>query len=152
MSLSTRVAYLRGLADGAGLTNDENQGKFIQELLDCLEDMTFALEFLEEDHDDLEDYLENVDYDLHDLEDFVYDEFFDDDEDDDEDEDYLADDDSFMMEMDCPECGETVYFYDDDDDETVDIICPYCEEVVITLEGADAFADEDEDESEDDSQ
>lgn len=140
MSLSARVAYLRGLADGAGLTTDENQGKFIQELLDCLEDMTFALEFLEEDHDDLEDYLENVDYDLSDLEDYVYDEFDDDDFDHDF---FFDDDDDFLIEADCPECGETVYYYDEDSDETVDIICPNCEGVVTTLEGNDDTFEED---------
>lgn len=127
MSLTAKVAYLKGLAEGSGLTSNEREGKFYKELLDCLEDISVTIDFLDQDHDEIEDYLEALDEDLTELEEYVYD--------DDDDEYEIADEDFDVAEAICPECGETVSYFDDLYDEDVDIICPYCDAVVATLEG-----------------
>ena len=49
------------------------------------------------------------------------------------------DEESEIIEVECPECGETVCFYDemmDDEGEydTVEILCPKCDAVVYTFE------------------
>ena len=47
-------------------------------------------------------------------------------------------DDAEIIEVECPECGEVVCFYDelldDDDVDTVEILCPKCDAVVYTFE------------------
>lgn len=129
MSLTARVAYLKGLADGSGLTADDKQGKFYQELLGCLEEISLAVDFLDKDHDELEEYLETIDEDLNDLEDYVYDGEEDYDFDDFDD----FEDDFDFVEASCPACGETISYFDDLYDEPVDIICPYCDAVVTTI-------------------
>lgn len=134
MSLTARVAYLKGLAEGSGLTSDDKQGKFYQELLDCLEEISVAVDFLDKDHDELEEYLETIDEDLNDLEDYIY-------ENEDEYDDFDDFDDDFdLVEANCPACGETISYFDDLYDEAVDIICPYCDAVVTTI--GDPEADE----------
>lgn len=130
MSVSKRVAYLRGLADGYGLTNEAAQGKFYKELLDCLEELSEVVEYLEEENLDLNEYIEDIDDDLSVLEDHMYD--FDD-----EDDYEYDDDDEDIIETICPGCGETIGYYDAEYDGTVEIICPNCDAVVATIEGDD---------------
>lgn len=47
-------------------------------------------------------------------------------------------DDTDIIEVECPECGEVVCFYnellDDEDVDTVEILCPKCDAVVYTFE------------------
>ena len=136
--LEQKVAYLQGLADGLGL-DDSKEGKVIAEMLDVLEDIVEQLAFLREEQDDLMEYVEGIDDDLSDLEDDFYDE---DDEDEDEDEDYV--------EIECPNCHETVCFdsailYEDD---LIEVTCPVCDTVVFVNGDEDDFVEEDEEDGE----
>ncbi len=133
MDLSQNAAYLKGLAEGLGLTKDEKKGDFVAKLLECLTDMAEEIETLEEVIHDLTDYAEAIDEDLTDVEDLVFGE-----------EDFYDDEDAFVEEE-CPVCGETVGYYEDDYDEPVEIICPNCDTVIATL-GIDDYAEVDDDE------
>lgn len=113
--LQEKIAYLQGQLDGMKLDKSD-EGKIIGQILEVLEDVADYLEYLDEQQEDLDDYLESMDSDLADIEDIVYDE----DEDD-------------LVEIECPNCQETVFFdssilYDDN---LIEVTCPVCDAVVF---------------------
>ena len=116
MSISEKVAYLQGLAEGMKLDESTNEGKLLLAILDVLDDMAEEFADIEDEIIDLEDGLDAVSDALNDLEEFLYEES--EDEEDEEDEEEL-----FVTT--CPECEEEVVF-----DETVledgEVICPNC--------------------------
>ena len=111
MEISEKVAYLKGLAEGLALDTDTKEGKLIAAIIDVLDDM--AEKFV-----DLEDDLSDVEQALYEL---------DDDVDEDEDEDYDDDDDESYFETTCPVCEEEIVF-DEDTLESGEIRCPNCGE------------------------
>ncbi|MDO5096216.1 MAG: hypothetical protein Q4D65_06600 [Peptostreptococcaceae bacterium] len=126
--LYERVAYLRGLCEGIGLSEDTKEGKILLEIVDVLGEFADSIVELSERQDDTEEYLDAVDDDLSDLEDAFYEE---------------DDDDINFVSMSCPTCGEEIEIDDDllYDDES-DIICPVCDEVVIPAVSEDFSDDE----------
>ena len=120
-NLSDRVSYLKGLAEGLKLDTEKNEGKLISKILELMADVTAKLESVQEEQDDLSDYVEAIANDLTDLEDLVYDE---DEEDGDEDEDDSEDDN--VVEYTCPHCGEEMTFEVDQFDFDEDYLCPNC--------------------------
>ena len=84
MSVSEKVAYLRGLMEGLDLDGDSKEGKLFAAIVDALDEMASEISDLEEDIEDVEDdldeleeYIEEVDEALGEVEEIVYD--FDDD-------------------------------------------------------------------------
>ena len=73
MTVSEKVAYLRGLAGGMGLDENENSTKLFNAMIDVLDEIASELSDIEEDCEDLNDYIEEVDEALGDVEEFVYD-------------------------------------------------------------------------------
>ena len=126
--LYEKVAYLRGLAEGLDISNESKEGKMINRIVDVLDDFADAIVELDEEQAELMEYAESIDEDLADVEDDLYE---------DEDEDY--DDEEFeYLEMECPNCGETVeidedLLYDDD----VDVVCPSCQGIILTSDEID---------------
>ena len=137
MDLSQQAAYLKGLAEGKGLTKDELKGDFVEALLQCLNDMAEEIESLEEYIHELTEYAEAIDEDLGDLEDIVVGDY------DDDDEDFFADD--LFVETQCPVCGEAIGYYQGNYDEPVEVLCPNCDTVVAVI-GKDDYEDIDDDE------
>ena len=124
--LFERVAYLRGLCDGSGISEDSKEGKVLLEIVDILGEFADSIVELTDKQEELEEYAEAIDEDLSDLED----DFYDEDDDDDDDDDYEGLD---YIELSCPSCGEEIEI--DEDllyDEESDIICPVCGEVIIS--------------------
>ncbi|MBR7142703.1 MAG: hypothetical protein IKD06_04105 [Clostridia bacterium] len=115
MTLSEKVAYLKGLLSAYAGELDPKTEKVFNAIADVLEDTALTVSDLEDKTAELEDYLEEVDEDLADVEDFLDDE--DEDEDDDWDEDCCC--------VSCPECGEEFVMLPEmfEDDK---IICPAC--------------------------
>ena len=68
MNIGSKVAYLKGLADGLEISDESKEGKIIKGILEALEDMAEMLETLEEENETLEDYITEVDEDLGQLE------------------------------------------------------------------------------------
>lgn len=108
MEISEKVAYLKGLAEGLALDTDTKEGKLIAAIIDVLDDM--AEKFV-----DLEDELCDVEEALYEM----------DDEDDEDEEDY--DDDESYFETTCPVCQEEIVF-DEDTLDSGEIRCPKCGE------------------------
>lgn len=121
MTISEKVAYIKGLAENAGFDENESKDKVVKAIIDVLEDIAGAV-------GEINEQLDAVDEDLAALEDDYYEEY-NADEDDDE------DDDDFCYEVECPTCHDVIYL----DDEMIDeggIKCPNCgEELEFDLEG-----------------
>ncbi len=122
MTISEKVAYIKGLFDGMELdTEKSKEAKLISALIDVLEEVGLSIEDLEEDVEELNQGLEAVSDDLEVVEEMLYD-----DEDyDEDDEDYDEDDDFF--EVSCPNCEEDLVI-DADVLEAGFVQCPNCQE------------------------
>ncbi len=135
-NINDRVAYLKGLAEGMKLSDETNEGKLLLKMLDVLENMAEELTTLRADHDELDEYVESIDDDLADMEEYLFD---DEDEDDgyedDEDED---EDDDQMVSYTCPHCGSEVTFEIDGFDFEEDNLCPNCGKPLFPTDGDDA--------------
>ena len=115
MTISEKVAYLKGLAEGLNLdTEKSKEGKLISVMIGILEEVGLSIEDLEENAHALGEEIDALSDDLADVESVVFDE-------DEDDEDY--DDDWFEVE--CPSCGEELVI----DDEALaagEVECPAC--------------------------
>lgn len=142
MGIAERVAYLRGLAEGLGLTADEKQGPFTNELLSVVESLATEIDRIKKEQVDLDDYLNEVDDAIADLEDEVYGYCDCDEELDPEVADYFFGDHALdqYRELECPHCGETVAYFEDPAflKGADELICPHCDEVVKTFDAEDA--------------
>ncbi len=121
--LTERAAYLQGLAEGLDLGKDSKEGKVLNGMINLLQDIALSVSDLREAHSELETYVETLDEDLNDLEGEVY-----------EDSSLARDmDDEDMLEIDCPNCHETVYFDPEilDEDGVTELTCPNCDTVVF---------------------
>ena len=141
MTLSEKVAYLKGLAEGMELdTEKSKEGKLISVMIGMFEEMAMTIEDLEDSVDEVYEALDVVSDDLGDVEDFL---FGDDDDDDDDcccghghccDHD---DDDDFFHVAECPKCGNDIYINASALEEGY-IQCPDCDEKFgIDLGGCD---------------
>lgn len=116
MTVTEKVAYLKGLVEGLGVDEATKEGRIIKAVVDVLDNMALSVSDMEENLSELSEQVDAVDEDLEDIEkDFYGDE---DDEDDDNDED----DDVDYYEVTCPNCGEKVYL----DDEILSDGAPKC--------------------------
>jgi predicted RNA-binding Zn-ribbon protein involved in translation (DUF1610 family) len=131
--LKSRVAYLQGLSSGLNLNQDTTEGKLFSGIINILGEIAENFDKLEKSHEELEDYLETVDEDLSSLEEEIYGK-------------RKASAEEDYVEVECPNCGETVCFDADilEDDAKVEIICPNCDEVVFVNDGNFTSADEPE--------
>lgn len=117
MTISEKVAYLKGLAEGLDLdTQKSKEGKLISVMIGILEEVALSIEDLDENALALGEEIDALSDDLADVESIVYDE--DEDEDDDEDEDFF--------EVECPNCEEPLVIDEDALEEGV-VVCPNCE-------------------------
>ncbi|MEG1502190.1 MAG: hypothetical protein RR203_07655 [Synergistaceae bacterium] len=130
MNAQEKIAYLKGIIDGQNLTDTPDKEKFYKALIAAMESLAEAFEEHEEVHQELNDYLEQLDEDVCAIEDEI-DELFDEDdccdcgcEDyDDDDED---DDDAEYASVLCPECGKDFYIEPDMYEDGEDLVCPHC--------------------------
>ena len=97
MTVTEKAAYLRGLAEGLDLDEKKDETKLFKAMMDVIDDLALTVSDLEDELALVTEQLDAVDEDLDELEQYVYD-----DECDDEDDD--------VYEVECPACGETVYF------------------------------------------
>ena len=126
MTLTEKVAYLKGLAEGLALDESKPEAKLIKAMIDVLDDIALSVSDLEDGLDLISEQLDAVDEDLDELEGFVYEELDDcccDDccDDDDEEEEYY--------DVECPSCGEVICV-DREILEEGSITCPSCNELL----------------------
>ena len=126
MTISEKVAYLKGLADGMELEKDASkEGKLILKIIDILENVGLDLEDLESEVEDLGDAIDVLSEDVEDLETIVYEDW-----DEYEDEDDLPfgtedEDDDDFFEVECPSCGEDIVI-DESALDAGEVACPNC--------------------------
>lgn len=138
MTISEKVAYLKGLAEGLNIdTEKSKEGKLISVMIGILEEIGMSIEDLEENTEALGEEIDAISDDLSDVEKVVYD-----DEDEDEDNECCCDDDDFF-EVECPNCGETLMIDESVLEEGV-IQCPGCKQK-FALDLSDDCCCEDED-------
>ena len=82
MTISEKVAYLKGLAEGLDLdTEKSKEGKLISVMIGILEEVAMSIEDLEENDLDLGEEIDVLSDDLADVEEIVFGDDFDEDED-----------------------------------------------------------------------
>ena len=101
MTITEKVSYLRGLAQGLELDESQKEVKLISAIINVLDDMALTFSDLEEGFNNVSDQLDAVDEDLYNLEEDVY-------NCNDEDPD-----DELYCEVTCPTCNETVCLSED---------------------------------------
>jgi len=121
-SLSEKISYIKGLAQGLGLQQeDTKEAKILINIIGILEDIIDAIDELEISQAEQDDYIEAIDDDLTDIQDQIYGEDAED-----------VDDETDYIEVTCPHCQETVYFDQDMFDEEDDLVCPNCNKPIYT--------------------
>lgn len=122
MTISEKVAYLKGLADGLDLDKESTkESKLLTNIIDILEEIGFSIEDLEEASELLNDGLNAVSEDLEDVEDIL----FGDEDDCDCGCGCNCDCDDDFFELNCPNCGEELEI----DEEVLaqgQLTCPKC--------------------------
>lgn len=95
MTISEKVAYLKGLAEGLDLdTAKSKEAKLISVMIGILEEVGLSIEDLEENADSLGEEIDAISDDLADVEEVVFG------EDEEDDEDFFA--------VECPSCGADI--------------------------------------------
>ena len=122
MTLTEKVAYLKGLAEGLDLDKDTKEAKIFEAMFDILEDMALTISDIDEDLSACEDLVDAIDEDLDELEEYI---FCEDDDCDCFDDDCCCCDDDELYEVTCPNCNDTIYL-DADMLEEGGIDCPNC--------------------------
>ena len=131
MNASEKVAYLRGLLEGLEIDLDSKEGKLYSAIIEVLDELASDVTDMQENQNYLEEKTDEIDHDLGELEEFVFDgghACHDHDhcecgcEDEDDDDELLSED---FYESQCPSCGETIYF-DEDLIKMDEITCPNC--------------------------
>ena len=102
MDICEKIAYIKGLAEGLNLDETKPEGKILAAIIDLLGDITDEIYDIEEGCEEIIEQIDAVDEDLADLEEYVYEDEYDDDDDD--------------CDCDCDCC----------DDEVYEIECPAC--------------------------
>ena len=85
MTISEKVAYLKGMYDGMALEETSKEAKLIGGILDVLEEIGLSIEDLEDTCDAMDEEIEAISEDLADVEDIVFEDEDEDDEDEDDD-------------------------------------------------------------------
>ena len=120
MTITEKVAYLKGLADGMKLNTETDEGKLLSAIIDTLEEMALDVSDLEDTVAELSAQVDEIDDDLGSVEEDLY-------GDDccggDDDEDF----DDTLYEVECPSCGDIICL-DDGMLEEGEIDCPNCGE------------------------
>lgn len=109
-NIERSIVYLRGLIDGCGYDDDTQEGRIFNAMADVLENLADEVQILSSRGRYCEDMIEEIlDEELEYIDDM--DEEFDDDD---------------FVEVECPNCNETVLFDSETYDNSDTLICPGC--------------------------
>ncbi|MBR9646914.1 CD1247 N-terminal domain-containing protein [Clostridium tyrobutyricum] len=115
-SITSRVAYLKGLVNGLEIDKDSKEGKVLLEIINLLYDMSDEISEVSRNQRTMNEYLDDIHEDLSDLVDNVnYDDY-----------ETLEDIEDNFQEVDCPNCGDLVYVDKDIMGSKEAIVCPSC--------------------------
>lgn len=138
--VTKKAAYVKGLLEGLDIDKHTKEGKLLTKIVDLFEDVCEEVDRLKEDVCEMEQAIDDMDQDLNDLEDYVFSDEYD---------DKYDFDDCFCVK--CPNCGEEHYMkYSDlneDELESGEIKCPSCkakinlDECLVFNENEDDYCD-----------
>lgn len=141
--MGEKVAYLKGLAEGLGVTAENDKGKLMLAVIDALEAFAQQSEETEDALHELQEVVGELDSDVGDLEEALLSEAEDDEDDeDDEEEDDDEDDDDGLIEYECPHCGTVIFFDEEAFDMEQEHLCPNCNRKVFEEDENDGDAGE----------
>lgn len=119
MTISEKISYIKGLAEGLALDTETKEGKVLAAIIDLLEDMVDEIDAIDEACAEIGEQLDAVDEDLA----LIEDEFYADEDDEDDEDEYY--DDEEVYEVECPNCNDIIYL-DESMLEEEEMICPGC--------------------------
>ncbi len=120
MTVTEKVAYLRGLVEGFDIDLASKEGKILKAITDVLDELAFSVVDMEDGYAELSEQVDEIDEDLNTLEEEYYGEL------DDEDDDCCCDE-GDLYEVECPACGDTICI-DEDMLLEGEMECPNCGE------------------------
>lgn len=120
-SITSKVSYLSGLAEGLDIDKNTKEGKVLIEIINVLKDMANEVSKISETQKDMHDYIDAMDEDLASLQDDVYDNEF----------EAFEDEEDNFVEIKCSNCGDTVYIDKDILDKRENVTCPNCHNDVL---------------------
>lgn len=115
MTLKERIAYIKGLADGLVLDENKAEVKVINEMLNMLEDVAFAVTDSENLYNELSKQVDEIDEVLAAVED-----------------DFYCDD--YDCNGDCKMCDEDCLSFEDEDNPDYEVKCPECDSEIVVDE------------------
>ncbi len=118
MTITEKVSYIKGLADGLTLDENNKQDKILKAIIDLLDDIALSVSDLEDGCAELGEQLDAVDEDLSAVEDLVYGE-------EDECDCCCDEDDDGLYSVQCPNCNDVIYLDEDMLGED-SVECPNC--------------------------
>lgn len=154
--LRRRVSHLVGMAQRYDVGSRSREGKIIEEMIDVLRDLTLDVEEVSANQVEIEDFLDELDEDLLDVEEEIYD--GDDnvglDDDDSLDDEELLDDgfdeEPSYIALECPVCHqESSYNGELFDRDGIQLNCPHCGNVIYDSEEDCIIMDQSDDEDDD---
>ena len=74
MDILEKCAYIKGLAEGLNIDNSKPEGKVLNAIIDLLSDITATIADMDDEVATLGDYIEEIDHDLGDVEEYLYEE------------------------------------------------------------------------------
>lgn len=114
--LVSRVAYLKGLAEGMNLDVESKEGRLLKAVIDVLDEFAAEVDSIRARVDEQQEFIEDLDEDVAELEEHVFE----------------GEDEEEFLELQCPNCGETITFAEDElgEEGPVQLRCPNCGEIV----------------------
>lgn len=125
MDTTESLGYLKGLIEGLDLGDNKKETKVFSAIIDVLSNLVEDIDDMTDGVEMLADQVDAVDEDLADLEEYVYD----DDYDDECDCDDCCDDDEEEFEVECPLCN-TPFTVDAETALNGTVPCPNCGEML----------------------
>ena len=139
--MGEKVAYLKGLAEGLGVTAETEKGKLMLAMIDTLEAFAEQAGETEEVLHELQEVVDELDSDVGDLEEALLSEAEDEDDDEEEDEDDDEEEEG-LIEYECPHCGTVIFFDEEAFDMEQEHLCPNCNRKVFEEDENDGDDDE----------
>ena len=130
MNITEKIAYIKGLTEGLSLDADKPEVKVINAIIDVLEDIAYDLTDVEDLYDERSEQVDEIDQELADVEDELFDdECCDDDDCDCDCDDFDDEEDMPFYEVTCGACGQKLNVSEDVLVEG-EIECPNCGELL----------------------
>lgn len=108
--LNERVSFLKGLVEGMKINETTNEGKLLTAIIEVLDDVAIAIENIEEVQEQFEEQMDCMDEDLEEIENTLFGDI----------------DDTYIGDIECPNCKETFELFEDMLDDGDTLQCPKC--------------------------